>query len=616
MHPKNYTWLCLAAMSALVGCADAANEPAIDSNYAFVAPGKADDYYSTVAKEYEATGSIRVQMSPDQAADAKERDRIVAERLSAAGVYLATYLSDKFRGIDINADGQITDDEVFFRNDTYGGFHAMVRNQSVEVLSIDDRGGEFEVTFSIDIAGPAGLLELLVADGGAAVDGGVVFDLRMPAGATGSADGRPIRTFDPNTYSGELETVALNVVQHADVSDAYPAYRDFMSDNVYDITMFYGHDYNAGRYDLVDAREGYDVLLALGYTSPVATFEQLTPQSGPFIKEIQVPRLASDDCADLEALALLNDRLTTEADLKAAGLRSDAARNTIAHRAGRDGVFGTRDDVRFYTMADFDAVYRVGPATIAALRNSRADVCRSNTRTVRVEVRLFHSDMFASDRAGQREAVFNELVTRDVFFYNGHAGPYYGFYLDENYEAYIDDSEFAALPFDARRQQMFVAQGCQTYSQYADMLYANPNRDESNLDVITTVNYSYSQGTMNLFQRLTFVWEGMHYAFSYRDLVGGLNNEYWNDQKAVFYGVMGIDQNDKLYPWADLTTTGETCTQHADCGATTDGNLCMGLSDGRSVCMVRTVAESGCPQDTSFAYISEEDTLVGGVCWK
>ena len=34
------------------------------------------------------------------------------------------------------------------------------------------------------------------------------------------------------------------------------------------------------------------------------------------------------------------------------------------------------------------------------------------------------------------------------------------------------------------RQQLVIAQGCQTYSQYADVIYAHESKDESNLDVI------------------------------------------------------------------------------------------------------------------------------------
>jgi hypothetical protein len=48
-------------------------------------------------------------------------------------------------------------------------------------------------------------------------------------------------------------------------------------------------------------------------------------------------------------------------------------------------------------------------------------------------------------------------------------------------------------PFTAK-QQLVLAQGCQTYSQYADMIYASPVKDEPNLDVITTVNNSYGVG--------------------------------------------------------------------------------------------------------------------------
>ena len=40
--------------------------------------------------------------------------------------------------------------------------------------------------------------------------------------------------------------------------------------------------------------------------------------------------------------------------------------------------------------------------------------------------------MFTQDRRRQHDMAISEMAARDVFFYNGHAGPYYGFYLDAN----------------------------------------------------------------------------------------------------------------------------------------------------------------------------------------
>jgi hypothetical protein len=55
-------------------------------------------------------------------------------------------------------------------------------------------------------------------------------------------------------------------------------------------------------------------------------------------------------------------------ELRAAGIRADAARNIVAWRAGADGRPGNDDDRRFKTLEDLDGVKRVGPKVAQALR--------------------------------------------------------------------------------------------------------------------------------------------------------------------------------------------------------------------------------------------------------
>ena len=613
--------LALMVFGSLAGCADdSAPTDTVDrGSLDLVMPGKADDYYSNVSKEFEVTGQVQVEMTADEYAEEALRNQLVSQRISAVGVYLTTYLTDKFRGIDINGDGVVGDDEVFFYNTEYGGFKAMVRNQSVELLSVEGEEGVYTATFTIDVAGPNNLLELLESDGATRTESGMAFDLHMPAGTDGTEGSRPIRSFDPSTYTGELETVALQMASLPEVHDAYPEYADFMRDGRLEVTMVFGHDYNAARYDLQDARQAFDTLVADGYSAPVGSFEELTPNSGPFEKQIIAFRPITESCAVDHAVGTLNDPALADDTLKAMGMRSDARRNTFTHRAGADGVFGTIDDVEFKTMADVDAIYRVGPKTIEKMEAYFADACQQRQIQVSVQVRLLHSDMYIGNREAQRDQTIYEMTKRDIIFYNGHAGPYYGFYLDAEYEAYIDDSEFAQIPFDADKKQLFVAQGCQTYSQYADMLYAHPAKNEDNLDVITTVNYSYARGTMDLFRRLTQTdpYEpNVHMPATFSEVITSLNAEQVNDAYTVFYGVIGIDQNAKLSPYADTATIGAECAAHTDCGDTYNGNVCAGFNDGINRCVARTASEAGCPEDTNYAFVASESYVLGGVCWK
>ena len=58
--------------------------------------------------------------------------------------------------------------------------------------------------------------------------------------------------------------------------------------------------------------------------------------------------------------------------------------------------------------------------------------------------------------ASSADLVIDELVKRDVFFYNGHAGPYYGFYVDANKEASVGYLELASAPFTTKQLKALV----------------------------------------------------------------------------------------------------------------------------------------------------------------
>lgn len=603
------------------GSSDKQAPPA--SALSLVSPGKADNYYSNVSLEYEASGSVIVAMSEAQAKDPDQRRRAILSRLSAIGVYLTTYMTDKFEGLDLNNNGRIDPDEVFFKNAGYGGFKAMVRNQTLEEMVLEEiEPGQWRVNFTMDLAGPQDMAQKLAADGAVlADDGSISFGLRMPKGATTdpeSPSSRPIRSFDPDQYQGELETVELKLNPHPAISDAYPQYKAYMEDGIYEITMFFGYDYNDPRVDLKEAKETFEHLVQLGFKPPVDSYEQLDHTSGPFTGTINIQGPAGNACIERAVLGRVNAHQVDEAALGRLGLRADAIREVLRYRQGEDGQWGTLDDRRFHELSSLDAVKGIGPATLDKARALVAPECQPGERApITIEVRIFHADMFTSDRNLQHDLAIYELQQRDVFFYNGHAGPYYGFYLDAADEAAVSYEEFKQVPLDPKRQQLFVAQGCQTYSQYADMLYANPSKSEDNLDVITTVNYSYGQGTLQLFNQLVMTdQEGVHYPISFYDIISALNNDPTNDYYGVFYGVMGIDGNPQLNPYADADLLGQACQSQADCVGNPNANLCVGYADGGSYCIARTLGESGCPEGSSYAYVSSEETVLGGVCYK
>ncbi len=530
MMSKMRLALGIAILFTMVACVTEDELPADDMHV--VSPDKADDYYSNVAAEFEISGVLPVEMTEEQFNDEAQRRDLATRRVTAYGLYLTAYLTSKFEGIDHNNDGEITDDEILFHNMGYGDFSAMVRNGTAEDMEVTgDAENGYQTTFTIDVAGPTELMTMIPrAEGVQASVNELVFDLRMPAGASidpSNVPRRDFRRFDPDEHQGELETVRGTMRPLPAVSNTYPQYAAFTSDGVYDLTLFFGHDYNESRSDLREAREAFGVLDRLDFTMPVNTFDDLTHESGAFV------------------------------------------------------------------------------------RNARA-----NGRDIVIEVRIFHSEMFVDNRQVQHDLALSEIVARDVFFYNGHAGPYFGFYLDEAREATVNYWEFADAPFQADRQQLVIAQGCQTYSNYADMLYAHRDKSELNLDVITTVNYSYGQGTMGLLKNLIRLdRDDNHQPTDYYRMIANINATYYNNVYDVFYGVMGISENPQLHPYADLEAIGNACEAVSDCGDPT-GNVCLATVEGGSrTCGAATLNGEACPEGTEFRNLASGSSITGGACF-
>lgn len=514
----------LALLLAASGCVQPG---APDDEIVAVAPGKADNYYSSAGAEFELTGTIPVFLKDGERDDKELTDRAISFRLTAVTLYLTAYLSAKFEGTDHNNDGVISEDERFSRNLGYGDFSALVRNYSTETLDVSEHDGVLQVKFTVDVAGPSDLLQKIPPAMGATAG---TFDLQLPKDAAvdpESVTRTVMRSFDPKKYVGELETLRLVARRLPDPANAYPQYAAFMEDGVFDVTFFFGYDYNTPRGDLQEAEELYDWLLANGYAAPtgVRSWKDVGRDSGPFTRTI-----------------------------KAGG------------------------------------------------------------KEVLVEVRFFHADQWIGMPQQQKDRLVEELVTRDVFFYPGHAGPYFAFYIDEKRLADVAYRSLDTAAF-TDKQQLLVAQGCQTYGNYADMIYAHPDKSEANLDVITTVNYSYGEGTLGVLEGLVGTdARGNHKPVDYYKLIKNLNEGYWSREETVIYGVHGIDGNPQLHPWANLDKLGATCARHSDCGDA-GGNRCVTTTDGKQ-CAAVTLAKAGCPAGTRYQLATTGTSLVGGLCLK
>jgi hypothetical protein len=269
--------------------------------------------------------------------------------------------------------------------------------------------------------------------------------------------------------------------------------------------------------------------------------------------------------------------------------------------------FSALKDLSFAPPVDeFDLLtHESGPFTKAA---------RAGGQEVTIEVRIFHSDMFVTARRVQHDLALEEIVSRDVFFYNGHAGPYYGFYLDEADLATVYYREFAQAPF-SDRQQLVIAQGCQTYSQYSDMLYAHRDKGEDNLDVITSVNYAYARGTVDLLRNLVHLDdEGNHQPVDFDRIISELNGERVNRSREVFYGVTGITEEPQLHPYGNPAVLGQSCTVPSDCGDSY-GHVCViPRPEASRSCGLVSLSSEACPEGAVFRYLLSGDVIQGGAC--
>ena len=417
-----------------------------------------------------------------------------------------------------------------FPNAGYGGFHAMVRNRSATAVAVRSDGhGGLSLDFRIDVAGPSDLPSLLGIDG----QGRFRFTMPVAATAAGSMDDWfGIREFDPRTFQGDLEEVVASIAALPVPLDAYPPYDAFADDGVIDLTLWHGWDYNDVRMDLVEGFLVFYALWSLGFQGP----DERTLLTMPDANVITKLREAIDPAGYVGHVVDLAERY--------ARLTADS-----------------------------------GPMNRTVMVGGQQ---------IRLEAYSFHAEMFRG-RADLKARFLAELGARDMIFYTGHAGPGFGYMLGDDLAGYVDSSEIAdaLLPTKA---QLVVATGCQTYSQYADDLYANPAKSEFNLDVITSVNFSYNDGVDQLVADLLQIdMNNNLMPQSYGHLLAAMNASATNAAESVFYGVTGIDGNSRIHPFAAIGAIGRPCVEDADCGDPS-GNVCW---DG--TCGARALPGATCP---------------------
>jgi hypothetical protein len=278
--------IVVIALSFSVGCS-AAGAGEVD-DFVVVPDGKADDFLSLSAREYVLSGRATITLE-ESYADATEGERLerVRELVGYKQILIAWFLTQYFidkKGDDTNAG--------------YGGFGAMAKANTYEELDIRDEGDGVTFSFVVRqlIAGPADLLQRVPTERNAEGEREMVLVVGKPSNEEMSRletnhewyRSAPWTSFDPDRVEADdKEELRLVIEPEVESSDAWFDYGALFEDGRLTIDVHFGWDYH-GDYHVRHARSLFTWLTSEGFEAPVATFEELGRDSGPFTTTLDV----------------------------------------------------------------------------------------------------------------------------------------------------------------------------------------------------------------------------------------------------------------------------------------------------------------------------------------
>jgi len=231
-------------------------------------------------------------------------------------------------------------------------------------------------------------------------------------------------------------------------------------------------------------------------------------------------------------------------------------------------------------------------------------------KPIEVRATLVHADMAPVDHLDDLVAKFKARAKEaDVVVYRGHAGTqldYSGVVVHYNPRVAIPASDFDWLDLPTK-YQLFVFDGCETYTGYADKLLENPTKDEKNADIITSVNYGSGLVRAETVRALLHGLMDKTGATSARwvrrswDAVLEKLNRAQTGSWTSIYGVHGLADNPKLSMLSDPAKIGKSCSQTSDCGS--GDALCVATQSGR-VCGGACTDDSACPESTKCTTVN------------
>jgi hypothetical protein len=237
-------------------------------------------------------------------------------------------------------------------------------------------------------------------------------------------------------------------------------------------------------------------------------------------------------------------------------------------------------------------------------------------RDVEVQVKIFYGrpggvtdpDTDAGGKALE-EDIRESLNTKDIIYYEGHSGPFFGFALanwNETEGGDLDDSEMPSVKMPASKYQIVFGEGYDTL-MIGPALLNNANKKGKNIDIVTTtaVSDASSMPIKNFMLRLLERdSQGRHRPKTIRALLSEL-------EAAAMYGVHGASDNPQLHPYARPENFCERCSNHTDCGGA--GNACVFIDDEKR-CSAPCTTDAACPEGFLCRNIDSAGTVFGKMC--
>ena len=272
-----------ALTASLFGCADIGGGDPEDS--VFVDDSKADDFFSNNAVEYVLEGKSTITL------DATMANASTAEKLAAAKKLVGL----KQIAIAWFVTQYMVDKEGEEANHAFGGFSGIAKGGAFQDENIVARadGLTFDFTFRQLAAAGKNLMQQLPIH---TVAGKPTFDLEI--GKPTNAEMAQLETnaewyrnapwsgWNPSTVAADKkETMSFTISRERESTDGYFDMARLVADGKLDVDVYFGWDYHSD-YHIKHSQAFFSWLKSQGYTTPVASWDAMTKDTGAFTKNL------------------------------------------------------------------------------------------------------------------------------------------------------------------------------------------------------------------------------------------------------------------------------------------------------------------------------------------